>query len=190
VTTRSLDRTMYVGSLDAGEAPVKLVEAARAIYVAPGYLMFARGETLFAQPFDAGRLELSGEAMPIVDDVYYADSIDASAFDATAKNLVLRRDRGTTRLEATRDKLVETRDKLVVRRTTGETIRLETNQANESNQAEESSASLAVSSEERTNTSLRPTIARDDVYPITVIADWQTLLDGAVAGAPLELDER
>jgi hypothetical protein len=103
---------------------------------------------------------------------------------------VLRRDRGTTRLEATRDKLVETRDKLVVRRTTGETIRLETNQANESNQAEESSASLAVSSEERTNTSLRPTIARDDVYPITVIADWQTLLDGAVAGAPLELDER
>jgi eukaryotic-like serine/threonine-protein kinase len=190
VTTGSRDRTMYVGSLDAGEAPVRLVEAARAIYVAPGYLMFARGERLFAQPFDAGRLELSGEAVPIVDHVYYADSIDASAFDATAKNLVLRRDSATTRVEAPRDDLVATRDKLVVRRTTGETIRLETSEADESNQAGDSSARQGVSSEERTETSLRPTIARNDVYPITVFTDWQTLLDGAGAGAPLERNDR
>ncbi len=175
-TAGRANRTMYIGSLDPAEAPVELVEAARAIYVAPGYLMFARGETLFAQPFDAGRLELSGDAVPIVDHVYYADSIDTSAFDATAKNLVLRRASGTTRLEATPDKLV-------VWRTTGETIRLEASQAEEAKQAEgasqveEANARQAVSSEGRTNTSLRATIARNDIYPIAVFADWQALLE-------------
>ena len=36
-------------------------------YVLPGYLLFHRAGTLMAQPFDASRLELNGEAVPIAE---------------------------------------------------------------------------------------------------------------------------
>ena len=35
------------------------------VYASPGYLLFVRGSALVAQPFDAGRLELRGEAAPL-----------------------------------------------------------------------------------------------------------------------------
>src|SRR5262249_22784570 len=35
------------------------------VYASPGYLIFVRGSTLVAQPFDANRLELHGEATPL-----------------------------------------------------------------------------------------------------------------------------
>jgi Tol biopolymer transport system component len=38
-------------------------------FVAPGYLAYVRNKTLFAQPFDLQRLELTGEPVPVVDGV-------------------------------------------------------------------------------------------------------------------------
>lgn len=80
-------RKIYVGSL-AGEEPVPLLEAARALYVQPGFILFTRRETLFAQPFAAERLELTGEAVALVDGVYYVPTIDTSAFDASLSGSV------------------------------------------------------------------------------------------------------
>jgi len=40
-----------------------------ALYSPPGYLLFVRAGTLLAQPFDAGRLELKGDAFPIAQGV-------------------------------------------------------------------------------------------------------------------------
>ncbi|HXZ27290.1 MAG TPA: protein kinase, partial [Terriglobales bacterium] len=40
-------------------------------YVAPGYLVFLREQNLMAQPFDASRLQLSGEAVPIAEKVQF-----------------------------------------------------------------------------------------------------------------------
>src|SRR5882672_8002475 len=51
---------IYVGSLDPAEPRKRVLEASRAVYVEPGYLVFARERALFAQPFDATRLELTG----------------------------------------------------------------------------------------------------------------------------------
>jgi Tol biopolymer transport system component/DNA-binding winged helix-turn-helix (wHTH) protein len=65
---------VYVGSLDSKEAKRLVTTSAQAAYAAPppgmvgpGYLLFMRGNTLVAQPFDAGKLELSGEALPVID---------------------------------------------------------------------------------------------------------------------------
>ena len=58
--------SVYVGSLDAGERRLLLQGAYNAQY-ASGYLLFTRDATLMAQPFDAGRLELTGEAVPLAE---------------------------------------------------------------------------------------------------------------------------
>jgi Tol biopolymer transport system component/predicted Ser/Thr protein kinase len=58
-------RGVYAGSLDGGEPKLLLKSESDAIYVAPGYLLFVDGDTLTAQRFDAGRLELSGDRIPV-----------------------------------------------------------------------------------------------------------------------------
>ena len=69
---------IYIGSLD--DAPGKsasrplLVSTLNALYApaangSPGYVLFARDNALMAQPFDAAKLELAGEAVPVADPV-------------------------------------------------------------------------------------------------------------------------
>jgi eukaryotic-like serine/threonine-protein kinase len=53
-------RAVYLGSLDKSEAPRLLLPGALVAQYASGYLVFMRGATLFAQPFDPGTLQLSG----------------------------------------------------------------------------------------------------------------------------------
>jgi Tol biopolymer transport system component len=59
---------VYAGSLDSGpgEQPRERILAGRfAASYANGYLFFLRENTLMAQPFDAGRLQLRGEPVPM-----------------------------------------------------------------------------------------------------------------------------
>ena len=59
---------VYAGSLDSGEVK-RLVNADSRTLYGTGYLTFVRGGTLMAQPFDARRLETTGEAVPLAEDV-------------------------------------------------------------------------------------------------------------------------
>ena len=61
----------YVGSLDSTEKTRILVGQSKAIYAEPGYLLFNREGTLFAQPFDADRIEFTGAPARIADGVAY-----------------------------------------------------------------------------------------------------------------------
>jgi Tol biopolymer transport system component len=69
---------VYVGSLDAKpeeQSMQRLLAGDRQAYYAPfpgsstGHLIFMRGATLMAQPFDPGKLALSGEPFSIADQV-------------------------------------------------------------------------------------------------------------------------
>jgi serine/threonine protein kinase len=53
-------RGVYVGDLDAASPSRRLFDADAGAAYAPGYLLFVRERILFAQAFDAGRLELQG----------------------------------------------------------------------------------------------------------------------------------
>jgi len=53
------------GSLDSPEIK-QVAPAAPFVYSAQGYLLFARNDSLVAQAFDAGKLALSGEPIPII----------------------------------------------------------------------------------------------------------------------------
>ena len=61
---------VYVGSLDSPDRTRLLDSFANAQY-ASGFLVFPRAGTLMAQPFDATRLALSGEATPVAEHVRF-----------------------------------------------------------------------------------------------------------------------
>jgi serine/threonine protein kinase/Tol biopolymer transport system component len=61
------DNAIYVGSLDSKETKRLVASNVKAEYASPGYLLFMHEHTLMAQPFDAGRLELTGEPAVIAD---------------------------------------------------------------------------------------------------------------------------
>jgi serine/threonine protein kinase len=60
---------VYVGDLDSKNRKQVVAFATKAIYVSPGYLLFARARTLMAQRFDAGRLQTDGDAVPVAEQV-------------------------------------------------------------------------------------------------------------------------
>jgi eukaryotic-like serine/threonine-protein kinase len=66
-------------------------ESTRTIYVTAGYLLFSRGTTLMAQPFDAGKLGTIGEAIPVAEqvDVNNAGVGVAMGFFSASQNGVL-----------------------------------------------------------------------------------------------------
>ncbi len=97
---------LFVGSLDSRESKFLLSTNVTGGYAeagGKGYLLFIRETTLMAQPFDAGKLELSGEARPLVEGILsFPTEIGPtafSAFSASAGNLLYRTgDQQTTRL--------------------------------------------------------------------------------------------
>ena len=60
---------IYVGSLDSKETKRLLNSNVSAAYAPSGFLLFVRGRTLMAQRFDVNTLELSGEAVPLVEEL-------------------------------------------------------------------------------------------------------------------------
>lgn len=81
---------IYVGSLERQEPPVRLLEASRALYVEPGYIVYSLESALYARSFDATRLEWTGQAVQLADDVFYHASMDTTAFDVAGRTLIYR----------------------------------------------------------------------------------------------------
>jgi Tol biopolymer transport system component len=84
------DHAIYAGVLDAkpeqqSKTPLVQTDYGVAYVPASGHLLFVRGETLLAQRFDPGRLTLSGEPIPVVEQIgqarnfaYFSASENAS----------------------------------------------------------------------------------------------------------------
>jgi Tol biopolymer transport system component/predicted Ser/Thr protein kinase len=79
---------IYVGSLDSKETKLILKSYSSALYASPGYLLFNRAGTLLAQPFDADRLEVKGDAIPIAEGVQF-NAANGKAAVAVSGNGVL-----------------------------------------------------------------------------------------------------
>ncbi len=60
---------IYVGELGSDEQQFLVQADSNALYAPPGYLLYLRGSTLMAQPFDAGSQKLKGEAFPVAEQV-------------------------------------------------------------------------------------------------------------------------
>jgi serine/threonine protein kinase len=80
---------IYVGSLDSKE--VKWITSAdsNVSYTRPGYLLFVREGTLMAQPFDVDKLEVKGEAFPIIQRIRYISDIALAGFSVSSDGVLV-----------------------------------------------------------------------------------------------------
>jgi serine/threonine-protein kinase len=71
--------------LATGKVTVIVENALFPRYVAPGYLLFGRGGAIFAAPFDATSLKLTGPPTPVVEDVFTLQTDGSVAFDVSSR---------------------------------------------------------------------------------------------------------
>ena len=89
---------VYVGQLDslgapgapsADDEPERLVATNNKAEYAAGHLLFLRGRTLLAQPFDAASLKLSGEPVPVADAVGIGATSSRAAYSVAANGTLV-----------------------------------------------------------------------------------------------------
>ena len=80
--------SIYVGALNSSEKRLITQARANAAYAEPGYLLFYRDQTLFAQRFDAKKLELNGEPSPVLTDIQYLPRIQRAVFASSASDVL------------------------------------------------------------------------------------------------------
>ncbi|MGH9674973.1 MAG: hypothetical protein ACRD44_17510, partial [Bryobacteraceae bacterium] len=86
---------IYAGSPDSREGSRIGDSSDPGLFVSPngsgrGYLLFSRGDTILAQPFDAGSKRLSGEPIPVADRLYVGTGLSYGGFSATGGVLAYR----------------------------------------------------------------------------------------------------
>jgi hypothetical protein len=79
--------SVLVGSLDSKESKLLFHTHANAIYTSE-HLLFLRLNTLMAQPFDAKRMELIGEAFPVADPVQEDEGRMHGVFSASENGVL------------------------------------------------------------------------------------------------------
>ena len=72
-------RGIYIGDLQGSQTRRLLDADSAAVYATPGRLLFVRQGTLFAQDFDAARLELRGNASPVAERIALDTGAQGSA---------------------------------------------------------------------------------------------------------------
>ena len=78
-----------LGSIDSDKKTRLLTANSTAVYAEPGYLLYQRERTLFAQPFNGKDLALEGEAFSIADGLIPSNFALGFAFFDASKNGVL-----------------------------------------------------------------------------------------------------
>src|SRR5262249_18374897 len=84
----------FVGSLDSTDR-VELFATDSKVLYANGHVLFVREGTLFAQPFDAGRLRTTGDPFPAAEDVAVNGAVARAAFSVTDSGVLTYRPRAT-----------------------------------------------------------------------------------------------
>jgi Tol biopolymer transport system component len=85
--TRPENRAIYVGSLDSPSRTRLMAADSQAVY-ASGHLLFLRGGTLTARPFDPDILQFTGEPFPVVDGISVVGG-KLGAFSASANGALI-----------------------------------------------------------------------------------------------------
>jgi len=80
--TELADASIAVASLDTGQRKILVKGGSYARYAGTGHLVYAHSGSLLAAPFDLGRLEITGPALPVVDDIPHSiyDGRSSSSF--------------------------------------------------------------------------------------------------------------
>jgi serine/threonine protein kinase len=88
VNNTNREDEVRVGSIDGSISKVVLKSHSNAIY-ANGYLLFVREQTLLAQKFDTGNLELKGNAVPIAEQIRFDGTFNHGSFSASQNGVLI-----------------------------------------------------------------------------------------------------
>jgi len=80
---------IYLASLDSSFVPRVLINSSSSVDYANGHILFAREQTLLAQPFNASSLQTTGGAFPIAEGVYYESLTNKTSFSVSQNGILL-----------------------------------------------------------------------------------------------------
>jgi len=83
------NRAVFIGSLGSKDKMKLMPADSNVQYADPGYLIFHREATLFAQRFDAKKFTLSGDPLHIADQVAFSSTNGRGSFDVSQKGVLL-----------------------------------------------------------------------------------------------------
>jgi Tol biopolymer transport system component/predicted Ser/Thr protein kinase len=86
--TKSEANAIYVGSLDSKDRTL-LLQARSNVSYASGHLLYLRERVLLAQPFDARRLRVTGDPVPVADNVVYDPAYFRGALSASENGVLV-----------------------------------------------------------------------------------------------------
>ena len=81
-------RGVFLASLDSAGTIRLLADMVANARYADGHLLFVRGTTLFAQPFDVDSLKLSGDPVPIVEQLQVNPTSGTGAFTVSENGVL------------------------------------------------------------------------------------------------------
>ncbi len=87
-TGESSKNGIYVGSLDSKKSELLLQANSSMAYAPAGYLLFWRENTIMAQPFNAKRRQLAGQAFPVAEHVQYVTGYASAIFSVSENGLL------------------------------------------------------------------------------------------------------
>ncbi|HTA24545.1 MAG TPA: protein kinase [Terriglobales bacterium] len=93
---RKILSEIFLGSLNSNEKRLMTQAIANVAFAQPGYLLFYRNQTLFAQRFDTKKFVLSGEPTPILTDLQYLTRIARAVFASSDSGLLVAQKGGDT----------------------------------------------------------------------------------------------
>ena len=93
-TAKPENSAIFVGSLDSKDRKLLVKASSNPVYVTEGYLLYNRLGTLMAQPFDADRLELTGDAVPIAEGLAFNPLGSVAPFSASDNGVLVYRGGG------------------------------------------------------------------------------------------------
>lgn len=87
---------IFIASIDGKERKSLFKNSSDVYYIEPGYLLFARDTTVMAQPFDASKLQFTGDPVPVLENVAMVTSTGRSQFSVSENGTLVYKTGGGT----------------------------------------------------------------------------------------------
>jgi len=79
----------FLASLDTTFIPRAIINSSSSVDYANGHILFAREQTLLAQPFNATSLQTIGDAFPVAERVYYESLTNKTSFSVSRNGILV-----------------------------------------------------------------------------------------------------
>lgn len=87
---KSRVRVVDVNATPTSKAKTNVIAVdSNAVYAPPGLLLYMRETTLVAQPFDAGKAQTAGDAVPIAEQVNFASRVSQGSFSVSGNGALV-----------------------------------------------------------------------------------------------------